>query len=284
MDLVRTHILKQISLRQAAEGHDTIFLAHDRSNDRVFVVNAETAAALRRFLRGVLHPSQKVRDTARAGADETTARQAMTALQMIHITRLHDLTHRKPFNPIFAAVPLFDAGRMQPYLHTVARYAGGWFLIGVLCVLCASVAYLGTRNNWQILDAFRNVFSLQAILTFGLVAPFLKIIHELGHILVATRHGVRVRKAGLYVIGLYPMPFVDCSRADISATRSQRIAISGAGVVTDIIVGLTAFILWHLLGSSFKCNTHGPKGIGCCDGQTKQAPQQRGTWRDLCRA
>jgi hypothetical protein len=38
------------------------------------------------------------------------------------------------------------------------------------------------------------------------------------------------------------------------------------------------------LGSSFKCNTHGPQGIGCCDGQTKQAPQQRGTWRDLRRA
>ena len=38
------------------------------------------------------------------------------------------------------------------------------------------------------------------------------------------------------------------------------------------------------LGSSFKCNTHSPQGIGCCDGQTKQAPQQRGTWRDFRRA
>jgi hypothetical protein len=38
------------------------------------------------------------------------------------------------------------------------------------------------------------------------------------------------------------------------------------------------------LGSSFKCNTRSPQGIGCCDGQTKQAPQQRGTWRDLRRA
>ena len=29
----------------------------------------------------------------------------------------------------------------------------------------------------------------------------------------------------------------------------------------------------QILGSSFKCNTSGPLGIGCCDGQTKQAPQ-----------
>ena len=27
------------------------------------------------------------------------------------------------------------------------------------------------------------------------------------------------------------------------------------------------------LDSSFKCNTHSPEGIGCCDGQTIQAPQ-----------
>jgi len=35
------------------------------------------------------------------------------------------------------------------------------------------------------------------------------------------------------------------------------------------------------LGSSFKCNTQRPQGIGCCDGHTIQAPQQRGTWRDF---
>ena len=30
----------------------------------------------------------------------------------------------------------------------------------------------------------------------------------------------------------------------------------------------------HSLGSSFKCNTQRPQGIGCCDGQTIQAPQR----------
>ena len=40
----------------------------------------------------------------------------------------------------------------------------------------------------------------------------------------------------------------------------------------------------EILGSSFKCNTQSPLGIGCCDGHTKQAPQQRGTWRDISRA
>ncbi|MCF6278004.1 MAG: hypothetical protein L3J16_04550, partial [Anaerolineales bacterium] len=43
-------------------------------------------------------------------------------------------------------------------------------------------------------------------------------------------------------------------------------------------------LLKESLDSSSKCNTHRPEGIGCCDGQTIQTPQQRGTLRDLCRA
>ena len=35
------------------------------------------------------------------------------------------------------------------------------------------------------------------------------------------------------------------------------------------------------LVSNIKCNSHGPQGIGCCDGQRVQAPRRRGTWRDF---
>jgi hypothetical protein len=51
-----------------------------------------------------------------------------------------------------------------------------------------------------------------------------------------------------------------------------------------IILDLDSFREIETLGSNFKCNTRSPQGIGCCDGQTKQAPQQRGTWRDFRRA
>lgn len=251
MDLVRPYLLRQISLRTAAEGDETIYLAQDRANERVFVLNPENARALRRFLRAALHPSAAARAAARAETDADEARHALAALQVIQNARVTELTHRKPFNPIFAQIPLFDAGLVQPALRGIARFAGGVWVVGLMAVLLVAVALLGIRNDWQILDALGNIFSLEAILTFGLVAPFLKIIHELGHILAATRHGVRVRKAGLYVIGLYPMPYVDCSRADMTATRGQRMAIAGAGVVTDIIVGLIAFILWHLVEGDY---------------------------------
>jgi hypothetical protein len=58
--------------------------------------------------------------------------------------------------------------------------------------------------------------------------------------------------------------------------------IGEMGRLMNVVQALEAVALNRdPLGSSFKCNTQRPQGIGCCDGQTKQAPQQRGTWRDF---
>lgn len=251
MDLVRAHVLRQIGLRLSAEGRGAVYLAQDRANGKIFVLRRDAAAALRLLARSMLAPASAARDAARASTDDGTARVAIGALQQIHGARLHEQMQRKPFNPIFAALPLFDVGPWQRYLGRAAAWTGGWPLAVVLAGLVMLALWLGVRNDWQIMAAFGSVFSLQAILTFGLIAPLLKIVHELGHVLAATRHGVRVRKAGLYLIGLYPMPFVDCTQADVDATRAQRIAISGAGIVTDVLVGLVAFIAWHLTGGDY---------------------------------
>ena len=71
-----------------------------------------------------------------------------------------------------------------------------------------------------------DLLSLQSLLTFALIAPVLKLFHETGHVLAATRFGVPVRRAGVILIALFPLPFVDCSEADFRARRGQRILIS----------------------------------------------------------
>jgi len=76
--------------------------------------------------------------------------------------------------------------------------------------------------------------------------------------------------------------FLSCSEAFLPTAKAWEIykKINGMVEVKDI-VELNSLLS---LGSSFKCNTQSPLGIGCCDGHTKQAPQQRGTWRDISRA
>ncbi len=251
MDLVRPEFLRQISLRLSVDRDRPVYLAQDRSNGKIYVLAQEVALNLRRMTAAALGADVDARQIARASLDEDGTKQAFGALQVIQTARLMEQSVRKPFNPIFANIPIFDVGPYQRRLGPLARSVAGrgfWLALGMMIAVAMA---LGVRNDWQILEAFRNVFSLQALITFGLIAPVLKLIHELGHVLVATRAGVRVRKAGLFFIGLYPMPFVDCTEADMTARRSDRIAISGAGILTDIAIGLLAFIAWHFVEGDY---------------------------------
>jgi len=251
MDLVRPEFLRQVTLRLSVDRNRPVYLAQDRSNGKIYILARDVALNLRRMAAAALGSDPEGRQIARASLNENGTKQAFGALQVIQTARLMEQTARKPFNPIFANIPLFDVGRHQKRLAGLARLIAGrgfWVLFAALVVTAVS---LGVRNDWQILAAFKNVFSLQALITFGLIAPLLKLVHEMGHVLAATRAGVRVRKAGLFFIGLYPMPFVDCTDADMTARRADRIAISAAGILTDVSIGLTGFIIWHFAQGDF---------------------------------
>ena len=251
MDLVRPAVLKQISVRLSSEGGRALYLAQDRSNGKIYTLPSRVAYAVHRMKAAATSKNSLTRQAARSAMDEDGTKEAYGFLHLIQSMRGAETLQKKPFNPVFASIPLMDVGPWQPKFRRLSHILVSAWLLGVVAMLALLSAILGVRNDWAIMGAFDNVFSLEALLTFGLIAPFLKVIHEFGHVLAATRFGVRVRKGGVFLIGMYPMPFVDCTDADVNAGRMQRIAISGAGIVTDVIIGLVAFIAWHFTEGSY---------------------------------
>ena len=235
--------LNTVDLQCSAERDQMHYLAHDRVTGKIYRISSEIARAVSYCKQLATAPEGE--------PDKEHLKVAfgfLGSLQNMHKT---ELSRRPPFNPLFINVELFDVGPFQPALRRLANFWVGptyWITLFALSVVAF---WLGSWSDWQILAVFKNIFSLNAIATFAIAAPFLKIIHELGHILTSTRFGVRVRKSGLYLIGLYPMPYVDCTDADLSATRKQRIVISLAGLFTDILVALIAFIAWHFVEGDF---------------------------------
>lgn len=153
----------------------------------------------------------------------------------------------KKFNPLFMQVPLFDVGPLQTRLRwlaalTFSPFGVVWF--GLLALVCL---WIHTVTDGAMVSRIGDIFSLSALATFAIVAPLTKMLHELGHVLAATRARVRVRKAGVMLLGLYPLPFVDCSEADLLASRWGRIMISLGGLFADLSVAMVAFITWHLV-------------------------------------
>jgi putative peptide zinc metalloprotease protein len=241
MDLPRPSLVRQLQLHLSPEGNGFAYMLADRASGGILRLSRPAAIAYAKFSRAALGDS-----AARASMSEDEAKMGYMSLSMTGQMRKGAEQGPKTFNPLSIHLELMDVGPWQAWLQPIARWIFSYAGLAVLVSMVLLAILFGIRNDWSAATAFQNSMTLEAFLTFGLIAPFLKLIHELGHVAACTKYGVRVREGGLNIIGFYPMPFVDCSEADLIAQRGQRIMISATGVLTDFAVGLTAFLLWHV--------------------------------------
>ncbi len=140
--------------------------------------------------------------------------------------------------PLFSPQPLLD--RMAPVAHVLFS---GTTLCVLLTIALADV-YLVSRQ-WE---AFTTTFfqwgspGALALLAAGMFV--LKIIHELGHALAATKLGIKVPSAGIAVMLLVPMAYTDTSASWRLSEPRQRLLIDSAGILAELAVALIATFLW----------------------------------------
>lgn len=244
MEIPRTAPLAEARLSLSPEARRHRYLLWDPAAEQAMDMPPQQAE---QFLlaRDALQSGQ------RSQALDTTA--VGTLLSQIDAGRAAANKRRRPrFNPLFFSLPLLQVAPYQPRLRRIAALAYGWpgaLMLASLLLLCGVMA---TQSQFALTGSLDQVFSVDALLAFSLLAPVLKLFHELGHVLAATRFGVRVGRAGMMFVALYPLPFVDCSRADVTATRTQRIIISLGGLLADVTIGLCAFVAWHLTDSPWQ--------------------------------
>ena len=215
------------------------YQVHDQRNGRIFRIDRGMAEALQ---RAQSHGAQ---------SDDPSLKALFGFLSSNRHMLEAEQARAKPFNPLFVQIPLIDLGRWQRALQGLARALVGPQFFVLFALFAIASVLIAASQDWAILGQFGQIFSISALASFAIVAPFLKLLHEMGHLLVATRYGVTVRQGGLFLIGLYPMPFVDCSLADLQANRNQRIAISLAGLGVDLMVAMVALIAWHFTPGGF---------------------------------
>lgn len=237
--------LNQIELDGPLDQPERGVLARDLATGSILVVPREIVRALLRY-KHARRPEQQ--------DEEAKKRDRMGIANLLHSVQFLRQANRagqQPFNPLFVRLSLFSVARFQPHLTGLAQALVGpaylWLMAGLLLVS----VWLGFQSDWAIAHAFQGIFSPEALLTFAIAAPLLKVFHELGHVLAATRYRTRVAQAGILFIALFPIPFVDCSDADVSANRKQRVIISLAGLFTDILLGIIIFIAWHFTTGDF---------------------------------
>lgn len=148
---------------------------------------------------------------------------------------------------LFVRVPLVRPQRwlqaVQPWLAPVFTQVFLWFM------LCATLLGVGlVIRQWDTFThSFLDMLSPEGLAGFALALLVSKTLHEMGHAVVATRLGVRVAHMGVAFVVLWPMLYTDTGESWRLRHHRQRLAISVAGITTEIGLAGLATLAWALL-------------------------------------
>lgn len=150
-------------------------------------------------------------------------------------------------NYLFFRIPLVrpdrflsaTAGWVAPF------YSRAWL---VLVLLAGLAGGLLIARQWDaFLHTFQHFFSPSGLALYSVTLLTTKIFHELGHAYTAKRFGCRVPTMGVAFLVMWPVLYTDTTDAWRLVSRRQRLAVAGAGMLTELTLAVFATLAWSFL-------------------------------------
>jgi putative peptide zinc metalloprotease protein len=148
---------------------------------------------------------------------------------------------------LFFRIPLLKPDR---WLNRIAP-AFDWVFSSMFARLTALALLVGgvqVYRDWERFSAtLLDTFTPTGMLGYALGLVSVKCAHELGHALVAKRHGCRVPAMGLAFMVLWPVPYTDTNDVWRLNNKRYRQQVAAAGVATELIIAAWATLAWAML-------------------------------------
>jgi putative peptide zinc metalloprotease protein len=145
------------------------------------------------------------------------------------------------------------AGRLEPVLGWLFHPTG----VALWLATLLSALLLAFPQRARLSATFADWFVPSNWLGLAILWTSLKVLHEAGHAVAASRAGTPPREAGVLIQFLAPLAYVDLSATWRLASRGQRIITALAGLYVELFVAAIALIAWSLT-----TNPHGSWWLG----------------------
>jgi len=152
---------------------------------------------------------------------------------------------RSALNPLSFRLNLFNPDPVLRRLDGVAQQIFRTWVLG-LWTLIVGLALISAFAHWSELRAHAatHLLTPRYLILVWLCFPLIKAVHELAHGLAVRRWGGEVTQVGIALLVLMPAPFVDASAASAFRPRYQRIVVSAAGIMTELLIAALALFVW----------------------------------------
>jgi putative peptide zinc metalloprotease protein len=152
---------------------------------------------------------------------------------------------RRVANPLYLRMSLCDPDRfLDATVAAVRPLCSIWGLLLWLAVVGWAVAQAGLHWTELTHDLADRVLARDNLLILALTFPVLKLIHELGHCYAAKIGGAAVHEAGVMLLVVMPVPYVDVTGASAFSSKWRRALVGGAGMLTEVFCAGLAMIVW----------------------------------------
>jgi len=150
-------------------------------------------------------------------------------------------------NYLFVRIPLVRPAHWLERLLPWVRWLFTRWFVG-LTALAALTGIVLAARQWDTVEAnLRGALSWDGVLGFAGALVISKLLHELGHALVSTRHGVRVGHMGVALLVMWPMAYTDTGESWKLERSRHRFAIASAGIASELVLAAWSTFLWAFL-------------------------------------
>ncbi len=123
-----------------------------------------------------------------------------------------------------------------------------WTRLTVLIYLILTLIGIAAILNHldQYLNTFSYFFSFRGFVAYALTISLVKVVHEFAHAYTAKNYKIEVPTMGIAIIVLWPVLYTDVTEAWKLSKRSQRLAISVAGIAAEAVIAGIATFGWAI--------------------------------------
>ncbi len=147
---------------------------------------------------------------------------------------------------LFFKIPLLKPDTLLRRTLWLPRFFGSGFMTVVYAVVLLAAVALWIPRFELFLRSATPFLAWKGAVYLTLAMVCVKICHEFSHAYTAAIRGARVRSMGLAFMVMVPIPYADVTDA-WRLPRRARIAISAAGLRTELILASLAALFWCLL-------------------------------------
>lgn len=141
----------------------------------------------------------------------------------------------------------FDPEPLLRWLYPKCRWLySPWFLTGCLLLGLAAAGLVTVQFDVlrSRLPDFQAFFSARNVVWMALALAAAKVLHELGHALTCKHFAGECHEMGIMLLVFTPCLYCNVSDSWMLAGRWQRIAITAAGMVVEIVLASACTFLW----------------------------------------